>query len=70
MKTTICDICGNEMEEDTEKYIIKVKERKKTVEYECGMFFPRYYWDKIDVCCFCKNAIVKLSKKNRKKMEK
>lgn len=29
MKIEMCDICGKEMEEDTKKYIIKVKERKK-----------------------------------------
>lgn len=66
MKTVICDICGNIMDEDTIKYIIKAKERKSTAEYERGMFFRHYYWDKIDVCYFCKNAIVELSKKNRK----
>jgi chemotaxis methyl-accepting protein methylase len=69
MKTVICDICGEKMDEDTIKYIIKAKERKSTVEFERGMFFHSYYWDKIDVCYFCKNAIVELSKKNRKKIE-
>lgn len=68
MKTEICDICGKIMETDNKKYKIKAKEIKSTIEYERGMFFSRYYWDKIDVCCFCQNAIVELSKKNRKKI--
>ena len=69
MKIEICDICGEKMYENNKKYAINVKERKSTITYENGMCFQKFYWHKIDVCCFCKNAIVELSKKNRKESE-
>ena len=67
MQIEVCDICGEKMEEDNKRYIVKAKERKCTADYYIpGIFVQSYYSEKIDVCCYCAQAIVELSKKHRK----
>ena len=58
----ICDLCGKDLYTDYVPIINITPIRAKVKVYEIGIFGN---WTRIDVCFYCKQAIIKRSKELR-----